>query len=202
MHRRTSQFTLLLAVLLLGPASAQQPPRRSAFREQVEANFYTWDQNHDGTLSSKEIDEAVSDKRFTGKAAAALAALKQADRSKKFTLPPLTQDYLRSGNNAASTGPNATQPNFDQLYNGALQRITKARRELFVSGLPRLDTIHQGRLGDCFCIAPLGAMIHRDARAVAHMFAKDPDGGYRVTFAGGHTVHVDPLTDTEIALTS
>jgi hypothetical protein len=201
-------FALLVFVAIPVPTFAQQrpPAQRSGFREQVDTHFKEWDKDRDGTLSSKEIDEAVTNAKYKSKAAAALAALKQADRNKKLQLPPLTWDYLKAAGPSRPAGPaggaGGTQPDFDRYYNGALQRITSARRELFVSGVPRLETIHQGRLGDCFCLAPLGAMIHRDANAVAKMFRKLPDHAYQVTFGNGRTVRVDPLTDAEIGLTS
>ena len=54
-------------------------------------------------------------------------------------------------------------------------------------------------MGDCFCLAPLGAMVHRDPHEVASLFAVEPDGHVLVQFGGG-TVRVAPPTDAEFAL--
>jgi hypothetical protein len=101
-----------------------------------------------------------------------------------------------------AAGPAADKPNWGGLYADGLGRINRATsRELFATGLPQLTTIHQGKLGNCFCLAPLGAMVHRDPKQVAAMFALQEDGGYLVTL-GKHQVRVAPLTDAELALTA
>jgi hypothetical protein len=117
----------------------------------------------------------------------------------KSKLPPLTLDNIRQ----LSTGnPVTNSVNLPRIYLECLRRITNAvHRELFVSGLPRLDTIHQGRLGNCFCLAPLGAMVNRDPQQVAAMFQPQADGTYRVTL-GKCTLSIAPPTDAEIAMTS
>ena len=81
-----------------------------------------------------------------------------------------------------------------------MKRITNAsNRTLFPKGLPELETIRQGKLGNCFCLAPLGALVHRDPSKAAAIYAVQSDGTYQIRL-GKKTVAVAPPTDAEIAL--
>jgi hypothetical protein len=201
---RTGLVTSLLGAVLLVAAPRFASPQlatKSAdqFANVVAQSFMAWDNDRDGRISPEELDAAVVDKHTTGKEAAAVAALKRAARSMRSKLPPLTLDNIRQ---LSSSNPGTNRINLPRMYLEGLRRITNAvHRELFLSGLPRLDTIHQGKLGNCFCLAPLGAMVHRDPHQVAAMFRRQPDGTYQVTL-GKRTVSVAPPTDAEIAMTS
>lgn len=169
------------------------------FAEQVGRSFARWDRDHDGVLAPAELDVAVADPANQGKDAAALAALKRASRSTRLKVPPLTLPYVRA---TAAAAPVAGQPDFNKMYKEGLAALaTATRREAFPDGPPRLDTIHQGRLGNCFCLAPLGAMVHRDPAQVVALFAKEADGAYRVTL-GERVVRITPPTEAELAMTS
>jgi hypothetical protein len=204
---RYARKTLVPALLtalgwagLTAPSPAQATPGDAAlFVQVVEQQFARWDTNRDGRLSPEELNAAVADSTTTGNQAAAVAALKRAGRSKSYKLPPLTLDHIRQ----LAAKPSVTNtPNLQRMYLEGLRRITNAvRRDLFASGAPRLDTIHQGKLGNCFCLAPLGAMVHRDPQQVMAMFHRQEDGKYRVTL-GKSTACVAPPTDAEIAMTS
>ena len=61
--------------------------------------------------------------------------------------------------------PKAGEPDLNGLYASSVARIGKARRELFGDGPPDLNAVHQGKTGDCFCLAPLGALVSRDPAA-------------------------------------
>jgi len=190
------------ALCLAAPAlRAQKEVQKDApegFLEQVTTHFAQWDLDHDGELSVSEIDSAVSDPKTTGESAAAIVALKQATRSKKFMLPALTLENLKMLSQAA---PDKEKPNFTKLYTAAHKKIHKTRRDLFASGLPKLETVRQGRLGDCFCLAPLGAMLARSPQEVADRFVAQPDNSYQFLF-GKSPVHVTAPTDAEMALTA
>ena len=195
----------LPALLLLLLATARplavwaQSNADDAFFKAVAANFLTWDKDHDQSLSVGELDAAIEDPANQGQAAAALAALKRASRSTNYTLPPLTLDNIRR---LATNTPATNQPNLRRLYNQCFKLLSGAtNRDLFASGLPQLNTVRQGRMGDCFCLAPLGAMIHRDPREVASLFSMRADGRVRVEFGGG-AVSVAPPTDAELAMTA
>ncbi len=162
-----------------------------------------WDQNHDQILSVEELDAAIEDAGNTGRAAAALAALKRATLSTNYTLPPLTLANIRR---LASSPPATNRPNLAALYGEGLKHVSGASHrpvitfgQLFAFGLPKLENIRQGHMGDCFCLAPLGALVHRDPREAASLFAVEPDGHVAVQFGGG-TVVVAPPTDAEVAM--
>ncbi len=183
------------------PAASAPASVSSPFLEQVTAHFVQWDSDHDGTLSEQEVDKAVSDPQTTGKSAAAIVALKRSLRSKTFTPPALTLDNITRCI-PMTQEMRGKQPDYEALYMGAWKRIQSIKRDLFVSGSPNLDTLHQGRLGDCFCLAPLGAMLHRDPQDVVKMFQANADGTILVQFGNKKRVSLSAPTDAEIALTS
>lgn len=184
-------------LLLLALTVAGAPPAE-AFVEQVETHFAAWDGDGNGELSAAEIDAAVADPQVRGPAAAAVAALKRASRNRRFQLPPLTLPNIK---HLAAATPAADRPDLPGTYASGLARIEQANHCLFASGKPRLDTIHQGKLGNCFCLAPLGAVLHRDADRVVKMFHRQADGTFRVTL-GERTVTVAAPTDAELAQTA
>jgi hypothetical protein len=198
-HRQRFLPGLLLLLLAVTPSMGGTAPvkLRVTFMEVVASNFYTWDRNQDQTLSVDELDFAIKDPGNTGPEAAALAALKRAARATNYTLPPLTLDNIRE---LAGRPPTTNQPNMTRLYNDSLRRINSVtNRQLFASGLPRLETIHQGHMGDCFCLAPLGAMVYRDPQEVASMFSVQ-DERHIIVRIGSESVVVAPPTDAEWAL--
>ena len=187
----------LVVVNRAAPAAAPAPSVE--FAVQVAEHFGDWDRDESGALSVAEIDRAVADPTTTGAAAAAVAALRRAVRGRQYTLPPLTRANLRA---LAFAPPAPSRPNLSRMYAEGRARLgATTSRDLFASGLPRLDTIHQGRLGNCFCLAPLGAMVHRDPKQVAGLFVLQKDGSYCVKL-GHRPVHVAPPTDAEVALTA
>jgi hypothetical protein len=189
-------LTLLLAVTPSWNDRAQAKPG-DAFMEAVTARFFVWDTDHNQTLSMEELDAAIKDPGNTGQAAAALAAVKRASLSTNYTLPPLTLNNLRD---LAVRPPSAHRPNLARLYWECLKRISDvASREVFASGLPRLETIRQGHIDDCFCLAPLAAMVHRDPQEVASMFSVRDEGHFAVQI-GAESVVVAPPTDAERAM--
>ena len=135
----------------------------------------------------------MSDPQTTNGNAAAAAALKRAARSTKNPLPPLTLESI-----ATMTAQH--EPNLELMFGEGLKRIASAAdRSLFPGGLPAMETIRQGKLGNCFCLAPLGALVHRDPKQVAAMYALQSNGTYRIQL-GKKSVDVAPPTDAEIAM--
>jgi len=189
--QRPKLFSLAIFLALAANAGAQAT---NHFLTVVQENFARWDLNHDGILSTNEIDAAVANAQITNENAAAVAALKRASLP-QTALPPLTLTNL-----AVLT--TQRQPDLAQMFTEGVARIAGAtNRTLFAEGLPRLATIHQGRLGNCFCLAPLGAMVHRNPAEVTTLFVAENNGNYFVRL-GKKTVEVTPPTDAEIALTS
>ncbi len=196
--RDTHFATLTLSVLLAAPGLAAPP---TPFTSEVESRFAEWDKNSDGVLQPRELDSLVVDNQITGNAAAALGALKAAQRSVKAPIPPVTIEYLH--NYEQQTADHArTAPNFDRAFARALKRISSPKRDLLSSEEPSLDSCHQGPLGDCYFISVVGAAVARDADAVRKMISVADDGSFNVTFGDGRHAHVEQLTDTELALTS
>ncbi len=193
-----------LAVCISAAAIAQTasaPVSDASFTAQITAHFEEWDADHNGELSKAEIDRLIADPHIAGPSAATVAALKRSLNSKSYTPPVLTKAgiaHLVEVEKPRSTA----SPNFDQLYKASLSKIATYNRMLFASGTPRLEMLHQGRLGDCFCLAPLGALIHRDPQQVVQMFVPAKDGDVAVHFATGEPVTLHSLTDAEIALSS
>ena len=198
--------TLLLSALIaLTPATLPQKrprpllnkPSTEGFWAVLDRNFDTWDADHNGTLSGVETDALVSNPRIRGADAAALGALKTAQRAKKW------DEIIWSRTNLEAIRTNQLKgPELGKTYGTALQKIQKTRRTLFAPGAPALTQFHQGRLGDCFFLAPIGAAIARDAAGVRAMFREGEPGTYSVAFPGEAPVLITGLTDTELALTS
>lgn len=187
-------FCLLVLVLTTSLQAQTKPP---SFFTVVNAQFDKWDANHDGALSRAEVDSLVVDQNIRSKEAAALAALQMMQNSKKIELPPITRSYLQA--QVALDGKTG-QPDFQRRYINAYNKIQKSGRTLF-AGAINLEDMHQGRLGDCYLIAPLGSLVHRDPNLIKKMFVEQSAAGYTVRFADGHTVKVPALTDAEVALT-
>lgn len=184
-------------LLLLAIASARSDDATNqsgnAFLDTVAANFSLWDTNHDRILSTGELDAAIENPAYRGPAAAALAALRRA--SFATNAPPLTLANIRK---LADNKDLKLRAFYSQSL-GRIKRVT--HHELFASGLPRLTTIHQGRMGNCFCLAPLGAMVYRDPREVAAWFEIQSNGNVLVKMPAG-AVEVPPPTDAELAFAS
>jgi hypothetical protein len=197
------KFSPLLGVAFFGLGNlslraSDSSANPSPFLTQTAAAFSQWDADGDGTLSQPEIERAVADSQYRGETAAAVVALRRAIRGKDYQLPPLTREGLAGAVPKPKDAPKA--PDFDALYTTALGRIQKAQRELWSGPPVTLNVVGQGKLGDCFCLAPLGAMLHRDPQEVARMFSLEADGKVAVTFGGGQRIAVNPPTDAELAL--
>ena len=166
--------------------------------EVLKAAFPRIDRDKDGSLSLAEIDQSVADPGFRGAEAAGLVALRRGIRAHKAEKGPWRWDDLERLAKNAPVGK-SKPPDLESYHRAALRRIAAADSGLFGPAGPRLESIHQGRLGDCFCLAPLGAMTHRDPWRVRWLFTEARDGVVSVRI-GGETVEVPPLTDGEKAL--
>lgn len=186
-------WACLLAIGLFAGAEARSD---SAFVQQVQANFPAWDLNKDGKLTVEEIDKAVANPKVKGPAAAAAAALRRAAHSKSRELPVVTLANLPQ----LDAQKESKTLSLESMYTSALERIGKTNRELFGGGPPDLSKLHQGRLGDCFCLAPMGALINRDPKQVMQMFTLGTDGTCTVNFGGKNSVKVTMPTDAEVAV--
>lgn len=198
----TWRLILIAALTVVRPAVAATS---AEFLEQVTQHFAGWDADSDGTLTAAEIDKASANPEVKGNAAAALAALKRGSRATSLKVPELTQEQIKT----FATERGADKPDLTGMYSQGVSRLSKlTKRDLFAAGPmagatapPQLSTIHQGRLGNCFCLAPLGAVVHARPEAVVAMFQTQDDGRIKVTL-GKNTTIVAPPTDTELARTA
>ena len=165
---RPTLLALLAAAWIALAGTAHAAERREAsFLATTEECFAGWDTDHDGTLSAAEVDAAVADPSVKGPAAAAIAAIKRAVRDPKYKVPALTLGNLRDLLAAPAA---ADRPDLQRMFALANSRLSALTARTLFPSPPRLDTIHQGRIGDCFTLAPLGAMVNRDPAAVVAMF--------------------------------
>ena len=173
---------------------------RERFVAVLEKNFTAWDANHDGQISTDEINQLVASPTIRGEDAAGVAALKRASRIRKVTLPSFTLEHLKE---LANTQPPAKDmPDFAAMFGGSLKRIVTAKRELFTATGPRIETIRQGKMGNCFSLAPLAALAHQRPDYVrTEMIRPQADGSFAVRL-GHEVVKVKAPTDAEIALCS
>ncbi len=186
---------LLLAFLA---ASVLHSHAASAFLDAVAGWFSAWDADHDGVLSIPEIEHAVASPEFKGPEAAALASLRRAVRTRDYKLPPLTLESIRKL--VPWTEGRKDRPNLEGMYASALKRIQASSPLLLDASKLHLESLEQGKLGDCFCLAPLGALLHSRPAEVLKMFSFSKDGEATVTLGGGRAVKVPLPTDAERAL--
>lgn len=169
------------------------------FLKIVEERFAGWDDNGNGVIDSDELNRRIENPAIQDEEAAAIAVLKRTSRIQKVTLPPLSLEGVKR---LAEQAPKNDLPNLGAMFAGSLVRIRETKRVLFASELPRLETVRQGRMGNCFCLAPLGALAyHRPEFVAEQMIQKLPDGRYEVKL-GNERIRVSPPTDAELALTA
>ncbi len=192
-----SRILLVLAFLGVNAPAAEEPDP-PPFLTALNAAFPAWDSDHDGSLSAFEIDTALADPRITGDAAAALAVVKRLERGKDWKSIPRTLEELTK---LASPHDRKDGPRVSVMFEEGQKRIAKSRPELFTEGAPMLRSLHQGQMGNCFSLAPLGAMLDRDPAQVRSMFRQNADGTFDVKIGARH-VHVAAPTQAEIALSS
>ncbi len=199
--RRIVPVLVLLGVMLAGaglPASGDEPQPPPNFLAEAKANFKDWDLNGDGALSFQETTRLVPRASFQDTSAAALAAVHLVQRRPSWSRAAFSRNVLF----AAPSGESDPRPPFELYYRTGLAHIRATERRLFAGGDPNLRTIRQGPLGDCYFLATLGALVHRNPKDVARLVRREADGSFHVKFPDGQPVRVRLVSDTEIALTS
>jgi hypothetical protein len=203
--RRSVVASVSFLFALAFAIAADTPPAPPSFNDVVKKNFDAWDKNSDGELSLEEINKAVIDPNVKGTDAAAVAALRRFARNTKAEPAKLTLEEIAktSGQKLDSTDDEQAKEKGTLInyYHSAANRIAKVNRELFPKGKPTIDAVNQGKLGDCFCLAPLGAMCFRNPDDVVQRITKKPDGTFDVKI-GKDTFNVPAPTDAEIALSA
>jgi hypothetical protein len=195
--RRVLAAALLAALAPLPGAAAAEAA--ASFLDLLEERFAAWDADGDGLLEEGEVDALVVKPGVTGREAAAVAALKVFRRKIDPPLPGFTLGYFTEVM-AWDLAPGSGDTSFDRAYRRYASRIASTRRHLFPDGPVEYRTLHQGDLGDCFFLAGVGAVLHRDPGEITRMIRDGDSGSFTVSFPGAKPVTVDPPTDAEIAM--
>lgn len=171
----------------------------------IRAEFARWDADRDGRLTTDEVDRAVSDPGVRGDSAAALAVIKSVERQntdQEQKTPPVTLAMVAKYEADKAAGKVEDDEDYDQWFREYQGKLASTARELFPQKVPRVSAVKQGDLGDCFCVAMIGAAVARDPQELVRAISQNRDGTYTVRFAGAATVTIRPPTDTEIAINS
>lgn len=196
LHER-SRFSLMILLVIASLQALDLVAQKAAgdsFESVVTKHFENWDVNHDGKVTHTEIDRLIPLPGIPAQASAAVAALhmyfiKHPQSAWSFeTLlhPPEGKDA----------------PNFKKDFREAKAHIAAVTRVLFAPGAPTLDAVRQGRDGDCFFLAPVGSLLHRDPDFIRQKFVSHDDGSFDVKFPGDRIEHIPRITDVQIAITS
>jgi hypothetical protein len=190
-----------LAQSVAPPGAVKPPAPAQQFFAAVRANFAAWDLNHDGKLTRDEIEIDMQNPRFTGEAAAALAALKIAATQSNHL--PITRTYkladIDSMEQRLQSGKKLDS-NFTGFFTAALKKQREASRQLFAEGIPRLTAIRQIQTSDCYFLATAGALAQVNPEAIVRMIAPAKDGKFTVTFPGRPPLRIPAPTDAEIGV--
>ena len=103
----------------------------------------------------------MKQRKIQGEAAAALATLKLKENNPQ-TKQPITLDEAADRDLQSTGCPTENAKHLRQnLSREPLSVIKADPHVLYVDGAPA-DSIHQARNGDCWLLATIGALIHRD----------------------------------------
>lgn len=187
---------IVLLVMGCGWVWAEDPG--TGYWPSLKSAFPKIDRDGNGELSLAEIDLSIADPMLRGEAAAAAVALRRSVKAHPSNKGPWKWKDLEELSKTPPQGKKKP-PDVEAFHKAALKRIQASPPSLYGPEGPRLESIHQGRLGDCFCLAPLGAMTKKDPERVKKLFEAGPEGTIRVRL-GNETIEVSPLTDGEKAL--
>jgi hypothetical protein len=171
--------------------NATQQKAGSELHELMAADFPRWDSNHDGVLSAAEINALIENPQVTGDEAAAVVVIRK--------------NFSQDGDENESAGLTRAQllalADENEIRHAFLQNknhIKTINHALFLPNDPNLFTFHQGRIGDCYLLAVVGAYVNRDPQAVRMMIKTLPGNVFRIDFASGQQIVVPPATDSEL----
>jgi hypothetical protein len=168
----------------------------------VRQNFKYWDSDSDGVLTMDELSEGIENPNVRGDAAAALAAIRVRQRHLLKTNPQ-TRNFALSQVlvDSAAFDPVAVK-DLATYFATFQKKLRREARQLFSTGMPHLESIRQGKSGDCFFVSTVGGLVNANPQAIVQMIAENPDGSYAVNFPRRPPEVVAPPTDGEIAVYS
>lgn len=188
---RTSLILVLATILFVSSIAYAGD---DDFFDVVISNFDRWDTNHDGRLTVQDVDRAILDSSNKGDAACALSVLhinlKHASDSQKAGY---TKAWLmRSANSKAGS-------RYQSKFSRAEQKLSKSVPYLFTDRVPHLNSIRQGKIGDCYLIATIGSLVNSRPQVIRRLIVSNPNGSYSVSFAGQPPIAVARPSDGELA---
>ncbi|MBS0260920.1 MAG: hypothetical protein JSS02_03105 [Planctomycetes bacterium] len=181
---------------------ADPPP--ISFQTVVGERFRIWDQNLDGLLTSEETSKLVLNPGIKGREAAAVAAIHVSFRRAGAPAGLSIFDLLQPSDKPAERRDvDDHKVHFAADYARFDRHVRELPRQIFtIAAAPALDGMAQGKLGDCYLVAVVGAAVHRDPKSVRDMFRIQLDGSNELLFPNGERLKVPALTDGEIMLGS
>jgi len=202
-------FAAIGLCAIQGTLLTDSPAGQSPFAQVVLREFDKWDKKHEGRLTFDVVEWWTRNPSLRGEEAAAMAMLHRVLRKetaaaaahRESHIPDFTRTYFEHYNQMTAKERQSHYA-FDVYFLAAKVKIAKESRELFPEGMPKLSTIHQGNIGDCHFLGPLGSMVFTRPGQVKEMIGGDQEHGYSVRFPSRPSVKITPLTDTELGLLS
>ena len=185
-------------------AAEDQLDRQAAeiFFATVRENFSKWDTDNSGVLSPAELARDVEDPRIKENAAAAVAAIRVLQReiakntgtTRNFHL----QDFA-AYESASDSGESSERKKLIHNFITFRKKIQRESRQFFAQEIPHLNSLHQGKSGDCYFASCVGGLVNTNPQAIVQMISENPDGSYTVAFLRRRPELVAPPSDGEVA---
>lgn len=169
--------------------------------------FARIDGDHDGYLSRSELNSALHNSSFTGRDAAAVAAMnKYVGDIEEYSNDEIGDEndgITRADLQAFVRESDQTATNIANLVQYGENTINRTNRTPFPNGVAsvRPDNIRQGMIGDCYFLAAVASEARTPAgrQRLHDMIHDNGNGTYNVTFPGRSAVTVNAPTDAELA---
>lgn len=176
----------------------------ASFSTVVQSCFSSWVPDGSGLLTPSRIEQLIFNHQVKGDEAAAVASIHVYFRMNKAARGLSKDDLVREDPvESLDEDSHLPQPRgFNARFRKFSQHLKMAPRTIFTNGGPRLEGIHQGPLGDCWVVSAIGAAVHAHPLRLKEMIRTEPDGSCTVEFRDGKSIRVNPLTDSQIALSS
>lgn len=176
-------------------STAKTAAKPTIFTAVARAHWKEWADGSD-TITPERLDQLMRDRKIKGEAAAAVAAMKR--NVKDPTTKQLTDWTMKRIEDYESlVASGKSKHSLDRAYKKSLDAIKTDPHALYANGAPHLASIHQARSGDCWLLATIGAIIHRDPHQLRSLISDDGDRRYTVHLAY-HTFKVQAPSDAEI----
>ncbi len=189
----TSVFCQVTLLLGMGQAIASQS-NQARFTKATTSGFPRWDKDGDGFIVLRESTWAIADKVNRGDEAAAIATLHEILRGTAWRINAIGLDQVRE------PGRRPLEiPSWEGIFGRLAETVNAKKGNLFGPGAPKIDGIRQGREGDCYLIASVGAMAESHPDRMRALFKEKPNNRFEIQFKG-LVVQVEELTDAERAL--